>query len=630
MNLSDLIRVSLFIFLYFTGVSLCWADQHPYERVMAAANYEYDKKIANSMSSMLQHYAPYAGHKAAGTGNYRQPYLVNDLKQAGQLWHNALKPRCEYFDNVYGAAQKEVEQLNWFDYPEAIRDRWRDVQEKFATEFPLSLLQRRCAFFEERIAVFLNDYQQSEKYIPLYIEQFQDALADAQKSSVGRVKAFGDQDASRYNLQFGYYQSLTLLLAWLEDYKPNHPNLAQWKSITEDIRSGFYSAAASYANEVLPKSQLPVDFFSDDNTEQLNQAATIRQKIKRLVKQQYGHIPDKILLRDNNLQQIERFVMRSGKLQPEKYNAIAFVAVLPGKSSTVSTYRGWYEDIVDGPEKVFMIKGQDNFAAPTALQTVTTLDPKLAAAQAKAKADAEFEKRQAAEKEALQQQVAAEVAEAKAKARAEVEAAKKAAQKYALDLQNNSVSLSSGDENNNNNEANTNKNASVGFQFDEHHPGNETTNTSGSGGIMGLVSTLTSLFMLAAGILISRELLLGTMPANTKSAISSAAQAISPFSSKLGLALMALGAISLVTSLLSFSVVGLITGGLVVVTGLLLAIDQVLSFDPEQFTGHQDKAEKLQQAIKKYESQIVMLKQFQKPVGIAALIIGILGLLGSL
>jgi hypothetical protein len=538
------------------------AQGYELQRLMAAPDYPRDQQLAADLNATLHLYFPSVQNPVISSASYREPYAVADLMRVSTLWNSHIRAACKRLHERYRTV---VLAGNHND------DGYLNVLEQFRNSFADGVFGE-CEQYETMIQQYLQAKREMQHELPKRLQLYRESADQIVPfSKVSTVKALSDQSSARYEQRLSNRVILQVLLQWMRDYQPNHPQLPAWEREYREVTAAFAQAASEYAQQLLPKSQLPSDLHADDQPEQVAAANALRDRIATLFSAQFGHSPQQILLGDNVLRDVKRLLLTEGKLQAEDYRAINFVAVLPAGSGLVSTHRGWYEQVAGAEAQLVLLEGEANVGEARPDQLVRAGDaPDTNRAEAEAVAA-----QHAQELAAREQRTAAEVADYQAQAQAEVAAQLAAAQA----LQ------------------------------DEYR-----SDVDGSG--MSLRAVANGLLMVLAALLLLRPSLGNKMPA----AITPALDALSAVRTPLAVLLAALGLIALVTSLLAFHLLGIVTGLLALVSALLLVAETLMQM-PASEGGRAGR-------IAQFKPWIATAQAYQQAIACAVLVVGLLMIVG--
>ncbi len=292
----------------------------------------------------------------------------------------------------------------------------------------------------------------------------------------------------------------------------------------------------------------------------------VREKISTLYR------PDgknaEIILNDNSMRSYKVIL---NETQGVQYHAIAFYALVENDKNRNLHY-GWYQKNSETNEETVTIVTSENFG-----EIVSKSDNSNDKNDRKKKREDDNNKRKAD----IDAQVAQQIAQANAQRDRILEQAKE---------QSNDIS------------------------------GNNTSNYS-------LMSLVTSLIMILAGVLLTRKTILGFLSETTANKLAKLLDKISPYLSVMGFVLIALGLYGLLMSIIHINILSILISIVAVITGFLLSLNKIINFDASTFKGNQQAAEKIEQTITKYKSKISLVKSQSLPIGITAIITGIYQLL---
>ena len=609
-------RLGFMIFILILGVGN-QVQAYQLDDLMRSSNFARDQKLSKDIRDILTMYYVTTQSKIL-SNNDRKPYQAAELLKTGQLWKKYIKPECTRLKDTYATAMKERD----FNDP-AFVNVYKDFRSKFTDD-----VFQKCDQFEKMVTQYLTNKMQVNRTLPRALKIYTEDFQSIQNSpTVYGVKAFVDQSSSRYRSRSNQRNGLAIMLGWLKDFQPDHPQLNEWNSQFDAINKSYIQIAADNADKLFEKSALPSDIHAYDTSANKEAGNQLRSKITALMDSQIGQSVEQIILLGNGVyEDQERLAVKDGKLAGEYFDAIAFAAVVVVGEGKVSTHRGWYESVKDGGERLVLIEGDDNFGKPRVDQLVTTVAPK-SAAQKRAEKDAAFTATRAKEKAAQDTAVDDEVAAFKAKAAADAAAALKAAQSMQGNVDGsgeaNRVEDKAPDT------AAFKAKAAAALEAAQSMQGNIDGLGSGAG-VMSLISLFTTTLMIVAGLLVTRGPVSAILPANIGASLNQMLDKVSPLAPVLGLVLLGLALFGAVMNILSFALIGLVLSFVAAAAGLLLGMDQLLNFDPSTFKGSKIKAEKIKAKLQQNEGHIRMLQNYRTPIGFASLVIGVLMIIGIL
>ena len=337
--------------------------------LMASPSFARDQQLSKDIFEMISDYYVTTQSKVLANSD-RKPYEVVEKLKTGQLWERHIKPEYGRLKDTYEAAMKEKD----FNDP-AFVGVYNDFRRKFTDG-----IFKKCEQFEEMVEQYLSNKMQVNRVLPKSLERYMGDLKGIQNSpTVCGVKAFFDQSSASYDSRINQRNGLAIMLAWLEDFQPDHPQLREWQSQFDTTNKGYMEAAESQVESLFEKSVLPSDIHAYDTPANEEAGKQLRVKIKSLIDSQLEQSVEQIILLGNGIYEDQRrLVIKDGNLLGEYFDAIAFAAVISAGEGKVSTHRGWYENVKDGGERLDMTAGEGNFDKPRVDQLVATAAPNSA------------------------------------------------------------------------------------------------------------------------------------------------------------------------------------------------------------------------------------------------------------
>ncbi|WP_395374250.1 hypothetical protein [Marinicella sp. W31] len=293
----------------------------------------------------------------------------------------------------------------------------------------------------------------------------------------------------------------------------------------------------------------------------------IRADIALKFKDEYGLDVHSIVLMDNSKRLNQRrLIIQDDQLVGQNYASIAFFAIIDQGGNILSSHRGWYEEVGDEKPEIFIYQADNNFKSPRGDQTISTAEQKT-----HAEIRAENSARIAAESEQSRAETQAQVAE-------EVAAAKQAAEEESARL----------------------------LADAQQHIDDAKTSVSS----YGLIKLLSSLALIVAGLMTAASFIASRLPASMAATFNSILEKLKPVRGILGFVLLGLGAIGLLNGIIGFSLFAIVLSLLSIAVGAILSSANILG------------------SLELTKAHIEKLQDFAMPVGLAALGLGILSLLG--
>lgn len=507
-----------------------------------------------------------------------KPYLDANALKITKLWASDLESFCKDVVTFYYHKRGDVASGHNHESHEQVLREQQEAAD-FNDDFKFSEAYNSCGQVENSVEQLLGEF--GVRNVEKNLEGYEEDLSRIPQAKVTARKMLAEMNSSSFNGLYSKRSRLKLLISMHEILGDNKERVKKWRQTYKKLTDLHDKYKEEYRSLIAEYFQMPTNFKEGVESNHPDLAI----KITSLVERQYDFLANEIrfpdnAIRDNNARMLS---VSSG----EKYLAIAIYAVQKNKDETMTLHYGWYEKTESGEQKVVFI---DRFEIPQLLDKDAIALAKRAEAK---RAESERQDAILKQKKQTEQDVANYAAQAKAQAEAELAKAK-----TMIDDSQNEIGGDS-----------------------------EKIKKNSVSSLMGM---LVSILMLVGGLLLTRDSWSEKLNGKVVETINIVCCVIALFSSVIGLVLLFAGISGAIASLLHISILGLFINCLVMITGLLLSIDWIQNFDFRKVGLSDSLAGKIDSVTEKYGTQIKAIDHFSQYIGYAAVVSGLLMLVGLL